>query len=220
MPLYETRSSNGEKLLGILGVGQHPENPPDDEQIQALMLLAQRAALALENRRTQQRVVTSLEALTPEVDLIQRLRAAARYDGTEVLTTPPGAPLESRNLPGWVKDALSHYWGGPKLSQSPLLRLEIVQRAAKNNADNPTNALRAILREAIERVRPEGERRFTGEWILYNILELKFLEGRKVREIAMRLAMSEADLYRKQRVAIEAVAKAILEMEQQAREEK
>jgi len=80
--------------------------------------------------------------------------------------------------------------------------------------------LRAILREAIERVRPEGERRFTGEWILYNILELKFLEGRKVREIAMRLAMSEADLYRKQRVAIEAVAKAILEMEQQAREEK
>jgi hypothetical protein len=220
VPLYETRSSNGEKLLGILGVGQHPENPPDDEQIQALMLLAQRAALALENRRTQQRVVTSLEALTPEVDLIQRLRAAARYDGTEVLTTPPGAPLESRNLPGWVKDALSHYWGGPKLSQSPLLRLEIVQRAAKNHADNPTNALRAILREAIERVRPEGERRFTGEWILYNILELKFLEGRKVREIAMRLAMSEADLYRKQRVAIEAVAKAILEMEQQAREEK
>jgi hypothetical protein len=35
----------------------------------------------------------------------------------------------------------------------------------------------------------------------------------------MRLAMSEADLYRKQRVAIEAVAKAIVAMEQQAREE-
>ena len=58
---------------------------------------------------------------------------------------------------------------------------------------------------------------FTAEWILYNILEMKFMEGRKVREIAMRLAISEADLYRKQRVAIEAVAKAILEMEQQAR---
>jgi len=42
------------------------------------------------------------------------------------------------------------------------------------------------------------------------------MEGRKVREIAMRLAMSEADLYRKQRVAIEAVAEAIKEMEQQA----
>jgi len=64
---------------------------------------------------------------------------------------------------------------------------------------------------------PEGERRFTAEWILYNILEMKFLEGRKVREIAMRLAMSEADLYRKQRVALEAVTKAILDMEEQAR---
>ena len=44
---------------------------------------------------------------------------------------------------------------------------------------------------------------------------MKFLEGKKVREIALRLAMSEADLYRKQRVAIEAVAKEIKEMENQ-----
>ena len=43
------------------------------------------------------------------------------------------------------------------------------------------------------------------------------MEGRKVREVAGRLAMSEADLYRKQRVAVEAVAKAILEMESQTR---
>jgi hypothetical protein len=35
----------------------------------------------------------------------------------------------------------------------------------------------------------------------------------------MRLAMSEADLYRKQRVAIEAVAGAIIDMEQSARKE-
>ena len=34
------------------------------------------------------------------------------------------------------------------------------------------------------------------------------------REVAGRLAMSEADLYRKQRVAVEAVARAILDMEQ------
>ena len=45
-------------------------------------------------------------------------------------------------------------------------------------------------------------------------VEMKFIEGRKVREVAGRLAMSEADLYRKQRVAVEAVARAILDMEQ------
>ena len=67
----------------------------------------------------------------------------------------------------------------------------------------------------MDNVRPEGERRFTGEWILFNILEMKFVEGRKVRDVATRLAMSEADLYRKQRVAIEEVARVILDMERQ-----
>ena len=94
--------------------------------------------------------------------------------------------------------------------------MKIVQQALQEHEDNQTNALRAVLRQAIERIRPEGERRFTGEWILYNILELKFMEGKSVREVALRLAMSEADLYRKQRVAIEAVANAIIEMEKQA----
>jgi len=92
-----------------------------------------------------------------------------------------------------------------------------VQETLVEHKDNPANALRAILREAVEQVRPEGERRFTGEWILYNILEMKFMEGKKVREIATRLSMSEADLYRKQRVAVDAVANAILDMEQKAR---
>jgi len=69
------------------------------------------------------------------------------------------------------------------------------------------------LRDAIEKMRPEGERKYTGEWMLYNILEMKFLEGKKVKEIAMRLSMSEADLYRKQRVAIDSVTKTIKEME-------
>jgi hypothetical protein len=119
----------------------------------------------------------------------------------------------------WVKDALSHYWGGPKLSESPLLGLKVVQEAMKDYDGNPTNALRGILKTAIENIKPEGERRFTGEWILYNILELKFLEGRKVRDVATRLAISEADLYRKQKVALEAISRAIIGMELAAREE-
>ena len=125
---------------------------------------------------------------------------------------PPEADLAN-----WVKDALTHYWGGPKLTNSPLMRLQVVQELAREHDDNPSNALRALLRKAVDQVRPEGERRFTTEWILYNILEMKFIEGRKVREVAERLAMSEADLYRKQRIAVEAVAKAILNMESQTK---
>jgi hypothetical protein len=149
---------------------------------------------------------------------MQRLRAVARYDREGMLSEEQEEP-ESEDLLLWVKEALTHYWGGPKLTASPLLKFRVVQDASSDFEGNQANALRAVLKKAIEQVKPDGERRFTGEWILYNILEMKFLEGKKVREIAMRLAMSEADLYRKQRVAIEVVSKAIAEMEAQARKE-
>lgn len=216
-PLFE-ENNNDEHLTGFIGVERNPQGKLVDEEIEATRILSRRAEMALLDVRMQQQVFTSVEALNPQVELIQRLRAAARYDGTDVLTASE-ISLDDRDMSKWVKDALSHYWGGPKLSQSPLMRLDVVQQAVGAHEGNPTNALRSILLEGIQRVRPEGDRRFTGEWILYNILDLKFLEGRKVREIALRLAMSEADLYRKQRVAIESVADAIIAMEQQARKE-
>ncbi|MBI3739122.1 MAG: hypothetical protein HY258_08775 [Chloroflexi bacterium] len=202
-------------MLGLLGVARRNDRPMEREQRDALWLLAERAALALEDRLLQQRIFRSLQDLQPQMDMLQRLRAAGRYDSRANLLSDD-LPPES-DLANWVKDALTHYWGGPKLTNSPLMRLQIVQELARDYDGNASNALRALLRKAVDQVRPEGERRFTTEWILYNILEMKFIEGRKVREVAGRLAMSEADLYRKQRVAVEAVAKAILEMETQTR---
>ena len=215
VPLHSQSTEEG-TLLGLLGITKTAEDELGDEQREAVLLLAERAATALEDHVQQQEIFTSIENLSPQIDMIQRLRAASRYDGTNVLTAPE-IPLEPSNLSRWVKEALTHYWGGPRLTDSPLLGLKVVQETLKDHQDNPANALRAILKQAVEQVRPEGERRFTGEWILYNILEMKFMEGKKVREIAMRLSMSEADLYRKQRVAVEAVANAIQDMEQKAR---
>jgi len=227
--LYPLMNGTPDKpdLLGLVGVhaAADLEDPAysgparqelDHEHQQAMLLLLDRAAMALRDWRVQQRVFRSLEELTVSVDLIQRLRAAGQYDRSGVLTAEDSLAQEA-DLSNWVKDALTHYWGGPKLTRNPLMSLKIVQNAVSQHDGNNANALRSILREAIERVRPEGERRFTGEWILYNILEMKFLEGKKVREVALRLAMSEADLYRKQRIAIETVAKVIVEMEVQAR---
>jgi len=211
---YEPATDEGQPvLLGLLGVARLPDQVLVREQRQSLLLLIQRAAQALQDRRLQQGVFRSLEELKPQVDMIQRWRAVGRYDSKASLladTLPPESDLAN-----WVKDALTHYWGGPKLTQSPLLQLEIVRQAFDEHNDSPANVLRAILRQAVDSVRPKGERHFTAEWILYNILEMKFIEGRKVREVATRLAMSEADLYRKQRVAVEEVARVILEMEHQ-----
>jgi hypothetical protein len=206
------------ELIGLLGVAGSAEERLTDEQVQAMSTLTNRTAMALRNRRIQQKIFVSMEALSSEVNLIQRLLAAGQYDQGSLLSDEIALPEED-DMNEWVKDALSHYWGGPKLTQNPLMGLRIVQNALVDHDGNDANALRAILREAIDRTRPEGERRFTGEWILYNILQMKFIEGRKVREVATKLAMSEADLYRKQRIAIEAVAKAVGAMEVQARKE-
>jgi hypothetical protein len=215
LPLHQ-RKVNGDRdevppLLGLLGIARKSDHPMDRDQRDALWLLADRVALALEDRRLQQHVFRSLQDLQPQMDMLQRIRAAGRYDTTTNLLTEP--VYEESDMADWVKDALTHYWGGPKLTNSPLMRLQIVRVFMENYEGNASNALRALLRQAVDQVKPAGDRKFTSEWILYNILEMKFIEGRKVREVAGRLAMSEADLYRKQRVAVEAVARAILEME-------
>jgi hypothetical protein len=217
LPLYSRSNGNGDQkqMIGLLGLTGINLDTLDDEQRTALKIMIDRAGLALSDRQMQIEIFNSMEKLSNRVNSIQQLRARGRYDKDGVFQLED--PIESKDLQSWVKDALTHFWGGPKFTENPLLDLNVVEETAVETEGNKVNALRAILRDAIEQVKPDGERRFTGEWILYNILEMKFLEGRKVREIAIKLSMSEADLYRKQRVAIEAVANKIIEMEKDSR---
>ena len=217
IPLFYDDPQNGKLLLGICGFPWEEGRKMEEEYLHSINLLAYRVAIGLRDWRMQQQVFLSLESLEPQVVLIQQLRATSSYNKTSVLLDEVDLP--EKDFVSWVKDALSHYWGGPKLTESPLMNLNIVQSALNESDGNPVNALRSILKTAIEAIKPEGERRFTADWILYNILDLKFLEGRKVREVASRLALSEADLYRKQKIAIEAVSKTIIGMELAAREE-
>jgi len=200
------------ELVGYLGIqAVDPQLLLEGEVMASVQLLVHRAAIAVKDREIQEQVFHTLEQMDPQVDLIQQLRAAGRYNRQGVLIQDQA--FESKEMTSWIKDALTHYWGGPKLTENPLLKLNVVQEAMEYHENNSANALRSILKDAIERLKPEGERKYTAEWILYNILDLKFLEGKKVREISMRLAVSEADLYRKQRVAIDAITNEIVQME-------
>jgi hypothetical protein len=201
--------------LGLLGWRRTSPDPLSAEAGAAVGQVAQHAAAALEDRRLQRDVFQAMDKLLPQVEAIQRLRATAHTAGGQA---PSGddSLIASPDLPTLIKSALSDYWGGPHLVNSPLLRLRVVEQALREHNGNPVNALRAVLAQAIERIKPDGQRKFTAEWILYNILEMKFLQNRRVREVALRLAVSEADLYRKQRAAVEQVARAIVAMEQEA----
>ena len=175
---------------------------------------------ALVDRKLQQGVFVTLRQLMPDIERVQQWRGIVPYASVESDTQATSAlldpnPIHSPEFESWVKDALSHYWGGPKLTLSPLTKLRIVSNALEQAKGDPTNALRLVLGAAIDRLRPDGKQNSSApEWLLYNILEMRFIQGRKVREIADRLAMSESDLYRKQRVAIGQLARVLSEMEQ------
>lgn len=216
---------NGEeqrRVLGILGVNARTETPLlGQDETAVLQKILQRMTSALADRKLQQGVFVSLRRIIPDIDRIQQWRSLSPYSALESDTSPAQAlldpsPIHSTEFEIWVKEALSHYWGGPKLTLSPLVRLRVVSESLKHSDGDPTKALRLVLGVAIEKLRPEGKPNLSApEWLLYNILEMRFIEGRKVREIADRLAMSESDLYRKQRVAIGQVARVLTEMEQE-----
>jgi hypothetical protein len=214
--LVQLQNQTGDVRLGILGVEARvsvPDLSPDEQEIASLLIA--RAQEALEDRYLQQSIFDTLRRILPDIERLHRLQDATQYAGSPPMQIIEDSPVYSPQFQQWVKDALSHYWGGPKLTESPLLRMRIVREQAQELQGNTANALRNVLSEAIERIRPDGERQMTtNEWILYNILEMKFIRGLKVRDIAGRLAMSESDLYRKQRVAIAEVAKALHDLEQ------
>ncbi len=218
-PLRTKTQRNGRtstRVIGVVGMAARAPVPDlSPEEMAGFEALLAQAAAALEDRQLQQGIFSALERIIPEIEDIQRRRGVVHYTGEQALSGFD--PAKAQEFRQWVRDALSHYWGGPKLTTSPLMSLHVVERASRAQDGNAMKGLRDVLRQAIERLRPDGQREMTRpEWILYNILELKFLQGRQVREIARRLAMSESDLYRKQRVAIEAVAEVLKEMEQEA----
>jgi hypothetical protein len=218
---WPLRSQDGEQVLGVLAVRARSEqvNMDLDEQAEADALLSQ-AAAAISDRYVQEGVFVTLQRILPDLERIQEWRSALSFvpPPAETVKQLPGVeqelPLAGSMWQQWVKDALSHYWGGPKLTNSPLLGLRVIRRAVDEEDGNIARALRSVLQQAIERQRPAGERKLTAsEWLLYNILDLRFVQGQRVRDIAGRLAISESDLYRKQRVAVAEVAKTLAEME-------
>jgi len=218
--LIPLRAKDTNEVLGVMGLAARTSEPElTIEEREGVAVLVEQAARSLEDAAKQRRAFEALERLVPEAVDMQR-----RMAGTTNPAAPTVADFERVAVDNHddftllVRDALSQYWGGPKLTESPLVNLHVVADAMKEENGNATKALRRVLGDAIERLKPDGTRSFTAtEWMLYNILELKIIQGQKVRDVARRLVMSESDLYRKQRAAFDEVARIVMDMERDAR---
>lgn len=209
---YHDLTENQTWLLAIIGISDPAVIDEDPESQSALKVAADKIRIVLWQRWYLGRTFNVLRELSND-EKLGSYRKIGLLNTAEVLDQKSDYDLEEVST--WVRDALTHYWGGPRLTENPLIQLDIVQKEMNGDSNNATNALRSILKKAIDQIRPSGERSISGEWTLYNILDLKFIEGLKVKEVAKKLAISEADLYRKQRVAIEELAKTIIRMEKE-----
>ena len=222
-PLRSRRASENDSealTMGALGLHNRDRALADNlaEAGGHFESLLRRLETSLDDMRLQGEIYNLLEGLLPQFQMTRSRAEQVEYRQLVALT--PNADLlpDRKEVFEQVRAALRHYWGGTGISQSNLLNLATVKRRMQTDEDTPVNALRKQLAEAINALKPQGERNLLSpEWTLYNILQLRFLENRRVREVARRLSMSEADLYRKQRVAIEAVTDLIIQQEQDMR---
>ncbi len=223
IPLLSRRiSGNGSHALtvGALGLPEG-ENLLDSDAAtpsSSLQPFVRRVETSLDDMRLQAEIYNLLEGLLPQFQMTRSRAGLVEYRQSSGLPSAAISLPERAELFEQVRAALRHYWGGSGISQSNLIQLQVVQDRVRMAEDTPVHALRKILADEIDALKPQGERKMMSpEWTLYNILQLRFLESRRVREVARRLSMSEADLYRKQRIAILAVTDQILEREQRVR---
>ncbi|GAB4447337.1 MAG: histidine kinase N-terminal 7TM domain-containing protein [Chloroflexi bacterium OHK40] len=206
-------------FLGALAVAYPPEQLRRGGGLSAetrhlISVLAHQMELALSTAQMQQRIFDTLRGLGPEMQSLQELASRLEQATPATLVAMDGDVVMQPEFPQLVKDALTQFWGGPKLAESPLLGMRSVRRILQSQGGSPTRALQAVLRQAIGNLRPDDQLDPSAqEWLLYNLLDGRFLQRKTVRDVASRLAMSESDFYRKQRIAIEEVARQLALME-------
>lgn len=202
--------------IGVLGMRNGSDELAQEIASGHLLAFIRRVETSLDDMRLQSEMYNLMEGLLPQFQMTRSRALQLEYrQANHALPSHDNLP-ERDELFEQVRAALRHYWGGSGITQSNLIKLQVVQSRIRQGELTPVNALRKLLEDAIGELRPQGERKMMSpEWTLYNILQLRFLENRKVREVARRLSMSEADLYRKQRVAIQAVADLIWQQELQ-----
>jgi hypothetical protein len=216
------RSPDG-LFLGAIGVEATSaalQQSGTTETARLLTMLAHQIELGLTTVEFQRQIFDALRGLAPEVETLQRVSTQIEQATPATLSRLEQGVAERPEFTALVKDALTQFWGGPKLAESPLVELRAVRQLLSEHSNSPTKALQALLRQAIANLRPDEQIDPSAqEWLLFHLAEGRFLKRQSVRETAHRLAMSESDFYRKQRAAVEAVAQQILTIEAGSRDE-
>ncbi len=132
-------------------------------------------------------------------------------NGDAALLAMPQAEFEQ-----WTGEALKLCRGGDVLSLStlPLAHSALVEPCFLTGEPISTDvrgrAVQAVLRWAVDRLRPAGEHSWTAvAWRMHNLLKALFIDGRRVSEVAESMGLSEQTLYQLRPQAVAAAARVL-----------
>src|SRR5512147_2263532 len=104
-----------------------------------------------------------------------------------------------------VKDALEHLYDTAYLEVHPLLTQ--VSGVTTANRATRAQALRSILKDAVEELRPpEGLSSGSPEWRSYLVLRCRDIQGMTIGQVENELGLSRRQLQREIRKGLEALA--------------
>src|SRR5260221_3048837 len=117
-------------LVGVMGVwarSPHPDLLPEEEAI--FQALYTRAAQVLDGMRLQDELFMTVEDVLRETSAVQYEPDPVRYGNALALvgSTQPDQPNTiDQGFVDLIRDALRDYWGGPRLTDSTLVKLAVV----------------------------------------------------------------------------------------------
>jgi hypothetical protein len=108
------------QIVGILGLYHYERITSSDVQ-QLVATLTRQVEHALVMVTMQQRLIDTLRTMAPEMNTLQQMSSRIERATPDALQSLEDDVAMMPEFTQMVRDAFNHYWGWPKLSDSPLL---------------------------------------------------------------------------------------------------
>jgi hypothetical protein len=230
-PIVFGGSQVGALALGPKAAGQ----PYEDEDLMLLDDVADQITAVIRTARLQEENARAINAMVSEFRERERdiQRQVQEMLDTRSMSAQPGSRSESavglsqQEFVSQVEEALRHLHDYPALGNHPLAQLTIVRQtvasapgAAQTHIDRG-KALSKVVVQALDKLRPEGvppnpHAVPPHEWRQFIVLHDSYVLGELHRDIMSKLYIGEGTFNRTRRCAIQGVARALQEMEQEA----
>ena len=226
VPIAASGSQIGALLLG----SRVSDLPYQDEDLMLLDDIVEQLASVIRTSRLQEENASAINAMVSEFR--ERERAMQRQmqemltaGGPQVL--PGLAGMSQEEFIAQVEDALRRLHDYPALGDHPLAQLAIVRQNLSSSPGSTSTlidrgkALNKVMVQAIQKLQPEGVPPNTltvppREWHQFIVLHDSYVLDELNRDIMSRLYIGEGTFNRTRRRALQGVARALQDMEQEA----